>query len=168
MDKDTEEKLKAAFAGESQANRKYLSFSKIAEKEGFPNVAKLFKAIADAETVHALNHFKLFGSGSTVENLEAAMGGEHYEVHDMYPEFLEVAKKAGEKGAIRTFTYAVEAEKIHEDMYKNALDMVKDGKDIDIPGGKIAICQVCGHTIYGDAPDECPICKAKKDAFTYF
>lgn len=168
MDETTLEKLKAAFAGESQANRKYLAFSRKAEREGFENVALLFRAVAEAETVHALNHFKLFGLGTTEDNLKSAMKGEHYEVKSMYPSFLEQAKEAEEKGAIRTFTYAVEAEKIHEKMYEDAIKSVEDGKDISIPGGKIAVCTICGHTVFGSPPDVCPVCNASKKAFQVF
>ncbi|MHA1792109.1 MAG: rubrerythrin family protein [Promethearchaeota archaeon] len=168
MDESTLEKLKAAFAGESQANRKYLAFAEKAEKEGFKNVALLFKAIAYAETVHALNHFEIFGVSSTLENLKAAMAGEHYEVNEMYPEFKKVAEAANEKQAIRSFSFALEAEKIHEQMYSDAIKAVESGKDFNIEGQKISICTVCGHTIFGDAPDECPICKAKKEKFKVF
>ncbi|MBN2151619.1 MAG: rubrerythrin family protein [Candidatus Lokiarchaeota archaeon] len=163
MDDETQENLKAAFAGESQANRKYLAYSKKAAAEKFKGVALLFKAVAEAETVHAINHFKMFGVGSTVENLQAAIKGENYEVTTMYPDFLKDADAAGEKEASRSMKYALEAEKIHERMYIDALQNVMDNKDIDVK--KLAVCSVCGYTVIGDAPDDCPVCKAKKAAF---
>jgi rubrerythrin len=147
MDAKTIEDLKNAFAGESQANRKYLAFSKKAADEGLKGVALLFKAIAESETVHALNHLKLFGVGTTIENLKAAIQGENYEVTTMYPGF----KADAEKG------------KLHEKMYIDALQKIMDKKDLDVK--KISVCGVCGYTVVGDAPDDCPVCKAKKAAF---
>ena len=166
MDDKTLEDLKAAFAGESQANRKYLAFSKKAADEGFKGVSLLFRAIAEAETVHALNHFKLFGLGTTEENLKAAITGENYEVTTMYPTFLADAKKAKEAGAEKSENFAIEAEKIHEAMCIEALQQVMENEDVDIT--KVSICSVCGHTVIGDAPDECPICKSKKSAYRVF
>ncbi len=166
MDKKTLDDLKEAFAGESQANRKYLAFSKKAEEEGYKGVALLFKAIAEAETVHAMNHFKLFGLGTTEENLKAAIQGENYEVTTMYPNFLEDAKKAKETGAQKSEQFALEAEQIHERMYIDALQKVMDNEDINIK--KVAVCNVCGHTVIGEPPDECPICKSKKKAYAIF
>lgn len=166
MDDKTLEDLKAAFAGESQANRKYLAFSHKARDEGLKGVALLFRAIAEAETVHAINHFKLFGVGTTSENLKAAITGENYEVTTMYPEFLANAEKAGEKGAVKSMHFALEAEKIHEAMYIDALQKVMDGEDVDV--SKVSICSVCGHTVIGEAPDECPICKSKESAYGTF
>ncbi len=163
MDEKTLEDLKVAFAGESQANRKYLAFSKKAAAEKFMGVALLFKAIAEAETVHAINHFNLFGVGSTVENLQAAIKGENYEVTTMYPGFLTDADGAGEKAASKSMKDALEAEKIHERMYIDALQSIMDNKDIDVK--KLAVCSVCGYTAIGDAPDNCPICKGKKAVF---
>ncbi|NMC04921.1 MAG: rubrerythrin family protein [Candidatus Lokiarchaeota archaeon] len=163
MDGKTLDDLKAAFAGESQANRKYLAFSKKAAEEGFKGVALLFKAIAEAETVHALSHLNMFGVGSTVENLQAAIKGENYEVTTMYPGFLKDAEGASEKAASKSIKFALEAEKIHERMYIDALQKIMDNKDIDVK--KISVCGVCGHTVFGDAPDTCPVCNAKKSAF---
>ncbi|MFX1252766.1 MAG: rubrerythrin family protein [Promethearchaeota archaeon] len=158
----TEENIKAAFAGESQANRKYLAFAKKADQEGFPQIAHLFRAVAEAETIHAHSHLRtLKGIKSTVENIKAAISGEHYEFTKMYPEFLEVAREEGNKAAERTFNYANEVEKIHHKLYNDALEAAEAGKDL--PESKVFICTVCGHTHIGDdAPDECPICKASK------
>jgi rubrerythrin len=160
----TEENLKAAFAGESQANRKYLAFAKKAEKDGFPGVAHLFRAAAAAETVHAHNHLRsLNGIKSTEENLKEAIGGEFYEFTDMYPEFISEAEEEGDKGATRSFKYANEVEKIHHKLYEKALKSVEDGKDIEQTD--IYICSVCGYTHEGEPPDKCPVCGATKKAF---
>ncbi len=163
MDAKTLEDLKNAFAGESQANRKYLAFSKKAADEGLKGIALLFKAIAEAETVHALNHFKLFGVDTTVENLKAAIQGENYEVTTMYPGFKADAEKGKEKAAIQSINFALEAEKLHEKLYIDALQKVMDNKDLDAK--KISVCGNCGYTVVGDAPDICPVCKAKKALF---
>jgi rubrerythrin len=160
----SEEDLKAAFAGESQANRKYLAFAKQAEKDGMPQIAKLFRAAAEAETVHAHNHLRALGGiKSTTENLQAAIEGEHYEFSKMYPEFLADSKKDGNKAAERTFYSANEVEKVHHALYEKALAAAKDGKDLEKK--EIHVCSVCGMTVEGEAPDECPVCKAKKEKF---
>lgn len=156
-----EDGLKEAFAGESQANRKYLAFAKQADKEGLKQVAKLFRAAAEAETVHALNHLReLGGVKSTRENLEAAIAGETHEFESMYPAFIEAAKAEGNTGALRSFSYANEVEKVHAALYKQALEALGSNVDADY-----FVCQVCGHTVADEAPDECPICKSKKQAF---
>lgn len=167
MHKMTQANLEAAFAGESQAHMKYLAFAAKAEKEGFPNVGRLFKAIAYAEQVHAVSHLKtLKGVGKTVENLEAAIGGENYEVDEMYPAFIAVAQVQGEKGAVRSNEWAMEAEKIHAEMYGAAKTAVEDGKDAEV--GQVYVCEVCGWTGEGEPPDVCPLCKAKKEKFVTF
>jgi rubrerythrin len=161
----TDENLKAAFAGESQANRTYLAFAKAAEKEGFPQVAKLFKAAAEAETVHALNHFNVLGQVKTTsDNLNAAVSGETYEFTKMYPQFIEDAKKEGNKKALQSFVYANKVEAIHADLYKKALESVKAKKDL--PKGDINVCPICGNTFEGNGPDVCPICGTPKAKFT--
>ena len=158
----SEDDLKAAFAGESQANRKYLAFAKKADQEGFPNVAKLFRAAAAAETVHAHAHLRrLGGIKSTVENLKEAVGGEHYELSTMYPEFIEDAKGDGNKGAEISFNAALAAEKVHHKLYEKALKSVESGKDRDAED--IYVCSVCGMTFEGEAPDKCPVCGAPKE-----
>jgi rubrerythrin len=163
----TEENLKAAFAGESQAHMKYLAFAAQAEADGYPEVARLFKAISFAEQVHATNHLRqLGGIGTTTENLAAAMGGEHFEVTEMYPAYGDVAKLQGEKGALLSIHYAVEAEKIHEAMYGEAKALVEDGQDRSaLP---IYICPVCGFTVIGDPPEKCPVSKTPKEKFIKF
>lgn len=153
--------LVEAFAGESQANRKYLAFAKKAEQDGFPQVAKLFRAAAEAETVHAHAHLREMGGiKTTKENLEEAIGGETHEFMSMYPAMIEDAKAEGNQGALRSFMYANEVEKIHANLYKKALDMLGKNETVEY-----FVCQVCGNTVENEAPDECPICKAKKQAF---
>ncbi len=158
----SEKNLQDAFAGESQANRKYLAFAKQADKEGHPRVAKLFRAAAAAETVHAHSHLKqLDGIKSTKENLEAAIGGETFEFKEMYPKMIADAEEEGNKGALRSFNLANEVEKVHAELYQKALDNLGKNEDSDY-----YVCEVCGYTAEGSAPDECPVCKAKKQAFS--
>ncbi len=160
----TEENLKAAFAGESQANRKYLAFAKKADKEGFPQIAKVFRAAAAAETVHAHNHFRVLGGiKSTKENVQAAIEGEHYEFSKMYPEFLKDAKNEANKDAERTFDYANEVEKVHHKLYTAAFEAVENGNDLD--KNDLFICPVCGYTHEGNLPEKCPVCGAVKKVF---
>jgi rubrerythrin len=167
MQEMTKTNLKEAFAGESQAYTKYTIFADKAEREGYPEVARLFRAIAYAERVHAANHLReLGGIGDTVTNLDAAFGGENYETTEMYPAFEAVAKAQGEKGAVRTIRYALEAEKIHEVMYAEAKESVMAGKDIE--AAAIFVCPVCGHTVIGEAPDKCPVCGASKGKYHQF
>jgi rubrerythrin len=163
----TRANLEAAFAGESQAYVKYTLFAERAEREGYPEVARLFRAIAFAERVHAANHLReLGGIGKTVANLEAAIGGENHEVVDMYPEFDAVARRQEEKGAMRTIHYALEAEKIHEVMYDDAKTAVEAGRDI--PSAPVFVCPVCGHTVIGEAPDKCPVCGLPHERYHEF
>ena len=164
----TEEFLKAAFAGESQAHVKYVAFAKQADKEGKPNIANLFRAVAYAELVHATNHLKqLGGIGSTGENLVAAKGGEDFEVDEMYAAYLAVAKEQQEKRAVKTMTYALEAEKIHSVLYGAAKAAVDAGEDLT--EAQVWICPVCGFTVLGDdVPDRCPVCNALRKVFREF
>jgi len=167
MRKMTEKNLSDAFAGESQAHMRYLIFGDVAEKAGFKNVARLFRAISFAEQVHATNHYKNLGMVKDTENnLQVAIDGETYEVEEMYPVFNEVAKFQGEKGAEMSIHYALEAEKIHAELYKQAKESVKQKKDIDI--GDIYICTVCGYTAIGKVPEKCPVCGAPSSAFKRF
>lgn len=167
MRKMTDNNLRDAFAGESQAHMKYLVYADKAEQEGKPNVAKLFRAISYAEQVHATNHLKTLGDvGTTEDNLQAAIDGEDFEVEEMYPAYDVVAKLQEEKGAVRSVHYAIEAEKIHSAMYTQAKQTVKEGKDIDI--GDIYICPVCGYTDENDPPDACPVCGVSKEKFVKF
>ncbi len=159
---DTLKNLQDAFAGESQANRKYLAFAKKAEEEGFAHVAKLFRAAADAETIHAHNHLReLNGIRTTKENLETAISGESYEFQKMYPRMMEEAKAEGHAKALRSFSLANEVEKIHARLYQAALEHLGE-KNAE---ADYFVCQVCGYTAEGEAPDECPVCRAKKQSF---
>lgn len=167
MKRMTEKSLKDAFAGESQAHMRYLIFANIAEKEGFPNIARLFKAIAFAEQVHAKNHLReLGGIKSSSENLQVAIDGETYEVNEMYPAFKAIAELQNESNAIRTFDWALQAEKIHAEMYQKAKQAVESGKDIEAT--PIFICEGCGYTVEGEAPEKCPICGAPRERFRKF
>ncbi len=160
----TQENLKEAFAGESQANRKYLAFAKRAERDGLANVAKLFRTAAEAETVHAMAHLDAMdGIGTTAENLRAAIDGETYEFTEMYPPMLEQAKSEGQKAA-RMFAYAVKAEAVHARLYKMALEVVERGEDLTDTG--FYLCPICGHIELGEPPAACPICGAKGEKFT--
>lgn len=168
MRKMTEEALSNAFAGESMAHMKYLAFADIAEKEGYPNVARLFVAIADAERVHATNHARNLGYlKKTLENLQAALGGENFEIDEMYPAYDAIAKLQGEKGAELSIRYAIEAEKIHAELYEMAANAVGNGEDIE--ENDTWVCPVCGHTHRGkEAPDRCPVCNVKKERYDKF
>ncbi len=157
----TEKNLKEAFAGESQANRKYLAFAKQAEKEGLYQVAKLFRAVAEAETVHAHAHLRILGGiRSTEENLKEAIEGETYEFKSMYPTMIEEAKAEGNKDAERSFYYANEVEKVHAELYKKALELMEKLEESDY-----YVCSVCGYTVSKEAPDKCPVCGSVKQAF---
>ncbi|MDQ1331684.1 MAG: hypothetical protein QG578_1952 [Thermodesulfobacteriota bacterium] len=157
----TEKNLMEAFAGESQANRKYLAFAKQAEKEGYPRVARLFRAAAEAETVHAHAHLKTAGGiKSTAENLKEAIAGETHEFKSMYPEMIKAAEEEGHKAAVQTFSYANEVEKVHAALYRNALDNLGKQEQADY-----YVCSVCGYTCENEPPDSCPVCKAKARAF---
>ena len=153
--------LKNAFAGESQANRKYLAFAKKAEEEGFKQVAKLFRAAAEAETVHAHSHLRVMGGvKSTKENIQEAIGGETFEFTKMYPQMIEEARKGGNKQAQQSFEFANKVEKIHAELYQKALNSLGKNETVDY-----YVCQVCGNTVENAAPDKCPICGASKSMF---
>ena len=157
----TEQNLMEAFAGESQANRKYLAFAKQAEREGYKQVAKLFRAAAEAETVHAHSHLKTLGGvKSTADNLQEAINGETHEFKNMYPAMIEAAKAEKEKAAERSFTFANEVEKVHAALYENALSKLEELEETDY-----YVCSVCGYTCEGGPPDNCPVCQAKSSAF---
>ena len=160
---NTQENLKEAFAGESQANRKYIAYAQQAEKDGFPNVAKLFRTAAEAETIHALGHLNAMGGvRSTADNLQDAIDGETYEYAEMYPPMVEQAEKEGHK-AKRMFGYAVKAEAVHADLYQQALAAVKEGKDLTTT--EFYLCPVCGHIEIGKPTGPCPICNTKAEKF---
>ncbi|MCA1959424.1 MAG: rubrerythrin family protein [Desulfomonile sp.] len=157
-----EEFLQAAFAGESQANRKYLAFAAKADKEGYSQAARLFRAAAEAETVHAHNHLRaLKGIGSTAENLQAAITGETFEFKQMYPEMIATAQSEGNKEAERTFSYANEVEKIHAELYQKLLDSLGSSQE----SYPYYVCPTCGYTAEGNPPDVCPICNVKGKMF---
>ena len=157
----SEQNLWDAFAGESQANRKYLAFADKAEKEGYKQVAKLFKAAAEAETIHAHAHLRtLKAVGSTADNLQAAIDGETHEFEKMYPQMIEDAKAEGNTAAERSFSFANEVEKIHADLYQKALDNLDNQQDVDY-----YVCPVCGYTCEDEPPESCPVCGAKGKAF---
>ncbi|MFH1502528.1 MAG: rubrerythrin family protein [Candidatus Eisenbacteria bacterium] len=160
----TKDNLMAAFAGESQANRKYLAYAKKAEQDRLPQVAKLFRAAAEAETIHAHAHFRVLGGvAGTVDNLKDAIAGEGHEFKEMYPGFLKEAEGDGNKAAVVSFKNALAVEEIHHGLYSGALEAAQSGKDL--PATSIFVCSICGNTVYGSPPDVCPICGVKKDMF---
>ena len=157
----TEKDLLDAFAGESQANRKYLAFSKQADKEGHKQIAKLFRAAAEAETVHAHNHLRALGGiKTTPENLKEAIAGETHEFKHMYPAMIEDSKQEAQKAAERSFTFANEVEKVHAGLYQKALDELERLEAVDY-----YVCSVCGFTCGDEPPEKCPVCGAKSTAF---
>jgi rubrerythrin len=173
--------LQSAFSGESQAHMRYANFAERAEGDGYPNVARLFRAISWAELVHASNHFRVlrnekggtitvahagFGLGPSADNLQAAIDGEEFEVNEMYPAYIAVATQQEEKAAERSFDWAHQAEKTHSALFQMAKSAVESGEDYDI--GPVQVCSVCGHTMVGDAPDRCPICNATGDKYRAF
>jgi rubrerythrin len=164
MTDQTARNLKEAFAGESQANRRYLAFALKADEEGFHNLARLFRAIAESETIHAVNHLKCMkGVRSSPENVEEAFQGEKAEYTGMYPMFIEQAKRDINNDALKTFYWANEAEKTHGDFFEKALESLKKEKDIQI--GELHVCSVCGFTLEGDLPEKCPVCGEDKERF---
>jgi rubrerythrin len=165
--KDTTLKnLQDAFAGESQAHMKYMAFAERAEREGLVNVARLFRAASYSEQMHATNHLRALGLGKTLENLEAALGGESYEIATMYPEFIAAAVADAEKRAQGSMADALAAEQVHAKLYAQAKEAVAGGKDSEM--GELYVCGMCGFTMEGEAPDKCPICGAPHSRFTKF
>ncbi|MHB0858494.1 MAG: rubrerythrin family protein [Anaerolineae bacterium] len=173
--------LQSAFAGESQAHMRYLVYAAKADKDGFPSVSRLFTAVAYAEQIHATSHFMQmrdlvggaqtvagagFGFGPTAQNLAVAIEGEDFEVAEMYPVYIAAAEFQGEKGALRSFDWAWQAEKLHAAMYKEAKAAVESGTDYAI--GAVHVCSNCGHTVAGEAPDKCPICGAMGNRYRAF
>ena len=158
----TQENLQEAFAGESQANRKYLAFAKQADKEGYSQAAKLFRAAAEAETVHAHAHLRaMSGIGKTDENLKAAIAGETHEFKSMYPDMIETAQEEGDKTPERSFTYANKVEEVHAGLYQKALDSLEAAEEVDY-----YVCSVCGYTCENEPPEQCPVCNSKPKAFS--
>lgn len=167
MKKMTEDNLNNAFAGESQAHMKYRAFAEKAAQENFPNVARLFKANAFAEQIHATNHLRTLGGiGRTMDNLQVAIDGENFEVDEMYPEYIRTAQEQEEKGAETTTSWALAAEKVHAGLYKKAKASLEKGQDMEFQ--PIHICQVCGFTMEGEAPEKCPVCGTPREKFTQF
>ena len=181
MHQMTEQHLINAFGGESQANMRYRHFANRAEKEHYPNTGRLFKAIAYAEFIHAGDHYNelrhldggfvansmaAFGPGNTKKNLKLAIAGETFEIEEMYPTYIEVAKFQGEAGAQRSFEWSYGTEKEHKKLFEKAKAAVYNVNDIEL--GPIQVCEVCGWTVEGEAPDECPLCRAKKEKFVAF
>lgn len=167
MRKMTEENLKSAFAGESQAHMRYLAFANKADQEKKGNVARLFRSAAYAEQIHATNHLKtLEGIHSTAENLETAIGGETFEVEEMYPAYKSVADLQEEKAAQKSITWAFETEKVHQELYRRAKEAIARGEDLQL--GDIYICGACGFTLEGPLPDKCPLCGAPSSRFSKF
>lgn len=177
----TSDFLHSAYGGESMAHMRYLIWGDMAKKEGFPNIGRLFEAIAFAEQVHATNHFRaiggatadatvtaggVFGPNKTVDNLQGAINGELHEVEQMYPVYLNAAKFQNESAAERSFHFALEAEKLHAKLFQLAQDAAREGKDIELDA--IYVCPVCGHTILNEAPANCPVCGAKKEIYVKF
>jgi len=160
----TDENLRNAFSGESQANRRYTAFARKAEEEGFPQVAKLFRAAAEAETIHALNHLRIMGEiKSTAANLEAAISGETFEFQKMYPGYLKVAQQEGNRQAAWSFDVANKVEQVHANLYTRAAEALESKKDL--ARRDYFVCGVCGNTVEGDPPEKCPICGAPKAKF---
>lgn len=160
----TDENLKDAFAGESQANRRYLAFAQKAEEEGLKQVAKLFRAAAEAETIHALNHLKRMEKiKSTEKNLQAAISGESYEFEEMYPEYLDTAKEEGKKQAAWSFDVANKVEEKHANLFSKMLEALRDKKEIEEVD--YYVCNVCGNTVGETIPEKCPVCGAPRSKF---
>ncbi|MBD3195315.1 MAG: Rubrerythrin-2 [Candidatus Lokiarchaeota archaeon] len=177
----TQQNLVNAFGGESMAHMRYRHFAYTAEREGFTNVARLFRAIAHAEFIHAGDHYRelkhleegivansmgAFAIGDTLKNIGLGIAGETFEINEMYPVYIQTAKFQKEDGAVRTFEWALNTEKQHKKLYEKAEEAVKEGNDVNVDS--IQVCEVCGYTLEGEIPEECPICGAKKDKFTSF
>lgn len=181
MKQMTQQNLINAFGGESMANMRYLHFAEKAEKENYSNVARLFRAISHAEYIHAGDHYRelkhledgfvansmgAFGPGDTLKNLGLAIAGESFEIEEMYPTYMEVARYQDEDGAHRSFKWSYETEKMHRKLFKKAEKAVTGKKDVEL--GAIQVCEVCGYTVEGEAPEKCPVCDSGKEEFTAF
>lgn len=181
MHEMTAANLRSSFGGESMAHMRYKVWADKAEQDGMPNVARLFKATSHSEHVHAWNHFSrlreapgealviagaTFGVGTTVENLTAAATGEGFEIEEMYPAYIQVAELQGERAAARSMKNALLAEEVHKGLFTKALESIADGADAVL--GTVQVCDMCGFTLEGDAPDECPVCGAPRSAFIAF
>ena len=164
MSNQSVKNLKEAFAGESQANRRYLAFAIKAEEDGYPNIARLFRVAAESETIHAINHLKAMdGIKSTLENAMEAWQGEKDEFTDMYPMFMDQAKRDQNNDALKSFFWANEAEKVHGEYYEKAVKALEGGSDMEL--GDVYVCDVCGFTVEGSPPEKCPTCGKGKEYF---
>ncbi len=164
MTDQTKKNLEEAFTGESKANRKYLAYARKADAEGYPNIARLFRAVAESETIHAHNHLEVIGGvGSTKENVEDAWRGEKDEYNSMYPMFIDQAERDANSQAKTTFFWAQEAENVHADFYDKAAQAMQQGGDVELQ--EMHICTVCGYTVEGEPPGKCPICGKGKEMF---
>jgi rubrerythrin len=181
MKKMTEQHLINAFGGESQAHMRYLLFAETAQLEALPNIARLLRAIAHAEYLHAGDHYRelrhlkggfvansmaAFGPGDTRKNLDLAIAGETFEIEEMYPVYIEVAKFQDEKGAVRSFQWSYDTEKMHKALFEKARAAAEKGGDVTL--GPVQVCETCGYTLEGEAPDICPLCGVPKDRFRAF
>lgn len=173
--------LRSAYGGESMAAMRYTVWASRASGENLPNVQRLFRAAAHSEQTHAWNHFTLlasvpgdatviagaaFGLGTTTDHLEWAAGGEGFEITEMYPAYILVAEAQGERAAMNSMKKALEAEKVHQALFRKAWEAVNAGDDFD--DEPIHVCDRCGFTMHGDAPEECPVCGAKRADFVVF
>lgn len=164
MSNQSNKNLKEAFAGESQANRRYLAFAQKADEDGFPNIARLFRVAAESETFHAINHLKAMGGiKSTLENTKEAWQGEKDEFTDMYPMFMDQAKRDQNNDALKSFFWANEAEKVHGEYYEKAVSALEAGNDMELED--VYVCSVCGFTVEGTPPEKCPTCGQAKENF---
>lgn len=163
----TRANLQAAFAGESQAHLRYTVFAERAEREGLTNIARLFRAASLSERIHAANHLRALGGiGDVVQNLQTALNGENFEIAEMYPAYIEVAKLQEEASARRGMDEALAAEKVHSQLYARAKEAAAAGKDAEL--GTLYVCEACGFTMEGEAPDRCPVCGAPRTRFRQF
>lgn len=177
----TQQNMINAFGGESMANMRYLHFAEQAQKEGYPNVSRLFRAVSQAEYIHAGDHYRelkhldegwvansmgAFGPGETLKNLDLAIAGESFEIEEMYPAYMKIAESQDEKSAYRSFEWSYKTEKMHKALFEKARAAVGEKKDADL--GPVQVCSVCGYTLEGEPPENCPVCNAEKKRFTAF
>ncbi|MDI6845099.1 MAG: rubrerythrin family protein [Candidatus Saccharicenans sp.] len=167
MKKMTESTVKEALAGESQAHLRYKLYAEIARKENLPNIARLFEAASFSEQIHALNHLLVLeGEGRTLDKLGKAHDGENFEVEEMYPAYMAIAREQGEVKAATFHGFALEAEKVHSRLYARAKQAAASGQDVELAA--VHVCQVCGFTVEGNVPDRCPVCGAPASKFLSF
>lgn len=173
--------LRSAFSGESQAHMRYKIWADVAEKEGFPRIARLFRAVSFAEQIHATSHFAVlkdemgafavdamagFGIAHTKDNLDNALEGENFEINEMYPVYKHTAEFQGEKNAERFFLWAYETEKEHAKLFLKARDAAEKRADVELKS--LYVCRVCGYTHEGEPPARCPLCGAPREKMEIF